>query len=251
MTQSPWLSVVIPIKDERENLAPLTSQLIHVLRNLPEPQNTSFEILYIDDGSTDGSEERLDQLAEEYPEVLVLHLDKNYGQTAAFDAGFRHARGELVATLDGDLQYDPADLLILLPFASRHDLVCGQRAQRHDTFIRRLSSRIAFFVRKTVIHDTIHDTGCSLKIFRKSMLHYIPPFKGMHRFYPALAKIHGLSVVEIPVQHFPRIHGQSKYGISNRLFSGLYDLIAIRWMQRRYVHYQMKEERKKIVHDNN
>lgn len=241
MSQSsvPWISVVIPIKDERDNLHPLMNQLMKVLGSLEASQQTPFEIIFVDDGSTDGSSTTLDELRAQNPEIQVLHFDGNHGQTAAFDAGFRHARGQLIATLDGDLQYDPADLVKLLPFAEQYDLVCGRRQQRLDHIIRKISSRIANFVRNAVIHDGIQDTGCSLKVFRRAVIERIPLFRNMHRFFPALAQMHGFSVTEVPVQHFPRAHGHSKYGIGNRIFAGLYDLFAVRWMQKRSFRYRI------------
>lgn len=239
----PWISVVIPIKDERDNLAPLTNQLQKTLSALDGSRTAPFEIIYVDDGSTDGSSTVLDQLSEHHPELRVLHFDKNYGQTAAFVAGFQAARGRLIVTLDGDLQYDPSDITTLLPLAERYDLVCGRRQKRNDHLIRRISSRIAFWVRNAVVHDGIHDTGCSLKIFRREVAERMAPFKGMHRFFPALAQMYGFSVTEVLVQHFPRAHGASKYGIGNRLFAGMYDLIAVRWMQSRCFRYIITSEK--------
>ncbi|HET8580695.1 MAG TPA: glycosyltransferase family 2 protein, partial [Nitrospiraceae bacterium] len=181
----PWVSVVIPIKDERENLAPLTEQLLKVLSSQGESRSAPFEILYIDDGSTDGSGSLLDDLAVQHTELKVLHFDRNYGQTSAFDAGFRLASGELVVTIDGDLQFDPADIPKLLPLAARYDLVCGWRKDRHDNLVRKLSSRIAYLVRNWVTHDGIHDTGCSLKVFRRAVVERLQLFDNMHRFFPA------------------------------------------------------------------
>ena len=234
--------MVIPIKDERDNLQPLTTQLTKVLGNLEQSHGAPFEIVYVDDGSTDGSSALLDEIGRRTPEVRVLHFDRNHGQTAAFAAGFRHARGELIATLDGDLQYDPADIALLLPLITEYDLVCGRRRQRLDTFIRRLSSRLAYLIRNAVLCDGIHDSGCSLKVFRRAVVERIPLFHNMHRFFPALAKMHGFSVTEVPVQHFPRAHGHSKYGVGNRLFASLYDLVAVRWMQTRCFRYTIVHE---------
>jgi len=234
---NPELSVVIPVYNERDNLHPLTAQTLKALTG----QVSSFEIIYVDDGSTDGSGVLLDQLAQHYPEIQVVHFIRNYGQTAAFDAGFRRARGTLIATLDSDLQFDPADIPRLLPLAEQYDLVCGWRRDRHDTLVKRLSSRIANLVRNTVTHDGVHDTGCSLKVFRRAIIERIPLFEGMHRFFPALARMHGFSLTEVPVHHYPRAHGQSKYGIGNRLFKGLYDLIAVRWMQKRCLRYTYRK----------
>ena len=237
----PWISVIIPIKDERDNLPTLTEQLLKVLGAHDRSRETPFEILYIDDGSTDGSSQLLDNLAAQHPQVRVLHFDRNYGQTSAFDAGFRQAKGELIVTLDGDLQFDPADILTLLPLAAQYDLVCGWRKDRHDNLVRKLSSRIAYAFRGAVLGDRIHDTGCSLKVFRREVAEKLQLFEGMHRFFPALAKMHGFTLTEVPVRHFPRAHGQSKYGIGNRLWRSLYDLIAVRWMQRRVLKYKFRD----------
>ena len=236
----PWISVVIPIKDERDNLVPLTEQLLKVLGSQDRSRAAPFEILYIDDGSTDGSGPLLDQLADQYQPVLVRHFDRNYGQTSGFAAGFREARGELIVTMDGDLQFDPADIPSLLPLADRYDLVCGWRKDRHDNVVRKASSRIAYFFRHAVIGDQIHDTGCSLKVFRRAVVERLQLFEGMHRFFPALARMHGFSVTEVPVRHFPRAHGMSKYGIGNRLFKSLYDLVAVKWMQGRVLRYRFR-----------
>ena len=235
-----WLSVVVPIKDERDNVPPLTEQLIKVLDSQDEARSRGFEILYVDDGSTDGSAEVLDSLAREHSSVKVLHFDRTYGQTSGFAAGFRHAQGECIVTMDGDLQYDPSDILTLLPLLDHYDLVCGWRKERHDHLLRRLSSRVAYFVRNVVTRDGVRDTGCSLKVFRRVVVEQLQLFEGMHRFFPALAKMQGFRVTEVPVRHFPRAHGVSKYGVRNRLFKGLYDLIADRWMQQRSLRYRYK-----------
>lgn len=237
----PWASVVIPIKDERENLVPLTEHLLKVLQARDESRSTPFEILFIDDGSTDGSGKIMDQLAAQYPPVSVVHFDRNYGQTSAFDAGFKRSAGELVITIDGDLQNDPEDIGTLLRYTQEFDLVCGWRKDRHDNFVRKISSRIANSVRSTVTGDRVHDTGCSLKIFRRAVVERLQLFEGMHRFFPALALMHGFRVTEVPVRHYPRAHGISKYGVGNRLFKTLYDLMAVRWMQGRVLRYRYRE----------
>lgn len=236
----PWISVVIPIKDERDNLQPLTDRLLQVLQAREESKAAPFEILYIDDGSTDGSSEVMDRLATQHQSVSVLHFDRNYGQSSGFHAGFKHSAGELVATMDGDLQNDPADIATLLPYATNFDLVCGWRKSRHDSLVRKVSSRVANAVRSAVTGDRVHDTGCSLKIFRRRVVDRLQLFTGMHRFFPALALMHGFTVAEVPVQHHPRRHGVSKYGVGNRLFKGLYDLIAVRWMQKRVLRYNLR-----------
>ena len=238
--QPPWISVVVPIKDERDNLLALTAQLIKVLEGREESTTAPFEIIYVDDGSTDGSSEILDRLAVDHPPVRVLHFDRNYGQSAGFDAGFKRSSGALVVTMDGDLQNDPQDIGVLLNYAKDYDLVCGWRTERHDTITRKISSRVANAVRSAVTGDRVHDTGCSLKVFRRHVVDRLQLFNGMHRFFPALALMHGFTVTEVPVRHHPRTHGISKYGVGNRLFKGLYDLFAVRWMQTRVLRYRLK-----------
>jgi dolichol-phosphate mannosyltransferase len=238
----PWISVVIPIKDERDNLLALTDQLIKVLQGRDESRTAPFEIIYVDDGSTDGSSQILDRLAAEHCAVTVLHFDRNHGQSAGFDAGFKRSSGALVVTMDGDLQNDPEDIGLLLSYAKDYDLVCGWRTERHDTLIRKISSRVANAVRSAVTGDRVHDTGCSLKVFRRRVIDRLQLFNGMHRFFPALALMHGFTVTEVPVRHHPRRHGTSKYGVGNRLFKGLYDLIAVRWMQSRILRYRLRSD---------
>jgi hypothetical protein len=142
--------------------------------------------------------------------------------------------------MDGDLQNDPGDIATLLPLIRTHDLVCGWRINRHDNLVRKISSRLANAVRSAVTGDRVHDTGCSLKIFRRAVVDRLQLFTGMHRFFPALALMHGFTVTELPVRHYPRAHGVSKYGVGNRLFKGIYDLLAVRWMQSRVLRYRTR-----------
>ncbi|NJL18168.1 MAG: glycosyltransferase family 2 protein [Nitrospira sp.] len=242
MPSSPWASVIIPIKDERDNLSPLMASLLKVMDSHEQSRSRPYEILFVDDGSRDGSSEELDRLAREHSNVRVFHFDRNYGKTCALDAGFRQSSGEIIIQIDGDLQQDSEDILKLLPFTTSHDLVCGWRQQRQDGFVKMISSRIANPVRNFFTHDGVHDTGCPLKVFRRPVLERIRLFEGMHRFFPALALMHGFTVTEVPVRHYPRIHGVSKYGMGNRLFKSLYDLIAVRWMQHRVLLYRFRDK---------
>ena len=143
-------------------------------------------------------------------------------------------------TIDGNLQNDPADIATLLPLIRQYDRVCGWRKDRHDNLTRKISSRIANSVRSAVTGDRVHDTGCSLKLFRRAVVDKLQLFEGMHRFFPALALMHGFTVTEVPVRHYPRTRGTSKYGVGNRLFKGLYDLVAVRWMQHRCLRYKYR-----------
>ncbi len=236
-----WASVIIPIKDERENLPSLLAGLFKVMDSHESSRSRPYEILFVDDGSSDGSSQELDRLAAQHPQVKVLHFDRNYGKTCALDAGFRQSSGEIIIQIDGDLQQDSEDILKLLPLTSSYDLVCGWRQQRQDGLVKKLSSLIANRVRNQFTHDGVHDTGCPLKVFRRPVLERIRLYEGMHRFFPALALMHGFTVTEVSVRHYPRMHGQSKYGMGNRLFKSLYDLIAVRWMQHRVLRYKLKD----------
>ncbi|MGE0643627.1 MAG: glycosyltransferase family 2 protein [Nitrospira sp.] len=240
LPSSLWASVIIPIKDERDNLSPLIASLLKVMDTHEASHSRPYEIIFVDDGSTDGSSEALDRLAAEHACVRVFHFDRNYGKTCALEAGFHQSRGDIIVQIDGDLQQDTEDILKLLPLTDSYDLVCGWRQQRQDGFVKMISSRIANRVRNVFTHDGVHDTGCPLKVFRRPVLERIRLFEGMHRFFPALALMHGFTVTEVPVRHYPRIHGVSKYGMGNRLFKSLYDLIAVRWMQQRVLQYKFR-----------
>jgi glycosyltransferase involved in cell wall biosynthesis len=171
--------------------------------------------------------------------VRGLLLKRNRGQTAAFDAGFKAARGRAIVTLDADLQNDPRDIPALLAELARHDAAVGYRSQREDDWLRRISSRLANAVRNRLSGDDIIDTGCSLKAFRTECLGDIKLFTGMHRFLPTLLRIEGRSVVQVPVNHRPRHAGTSKYGVWNRAFRALADLLAVRWMKKRRLDYEV------------
>jgi glycosyltransferase involved in cell wall biosynthesis len=229
--------VVIPVFDEAGNLEALHRELSAALDAVPEPA----EILFVDDGSRDASPVLLSRLAAADPRVRVVTLDRNHGQSAALDAGFRRARGEVVATLDADLQNDPADLPRLLGLLDRADVVNGVRAERRDTLVRKLSSKIGNGFRNWMTGESVTDVGCSLRVMRAEPLRRVKMFRGMHRFLPTLLRMEGARVIEVPVAHRPRHAGSSKYGIANRLFTGLADVLAVRWMQKRALHYRVKE----------
>jgi dolichol-phosphate mannosyltransferase len=236
---APDISVVIPVFNEEENLPVLAAEIRGVLGGLGRP----YEVIYVDDGSTDASPEVLKRLAREDPTVRIIRQRKNAGQSAALDAGFRFARGGVVVTLDADLQNDPADIPRLLERMDEFDVVSGVRVNRQDTWTRKAASRIANGVRNRLTHDNVTDVGCTLRACRAEYLRSIPMFTGMHRFLPTLLKMAGARATEIPVNHRPRLHGQPKYTIGNRLWRALADLFAVRWMQKRWIDRRLSEER--------
>jgi dolichol-phosphate mannosyltransferase len=231
-------SVTIPVYNERDNLAELVARIESAMEGLGHP----WELLAVDDGSTDGSFERLRELAAAKPLLRAFRFDTNQGQTAAMAAGIRAARGEVVITLDADLQNDPADIPLLLSGLTEHTAVVGWRGVRHDSLIRRLSSRIANGIRNFLSDETIRDTGCSLKAFRAEAVRAVPLFEGMHRFLPTLIKMQGGTVLEVEVGHHARVHGVSKYNVWNRLFRSFLDLLAVRWMKWRQLRYRIVDE---------
>lgn len=232
------LSLVVPVFNEQENLPLLLREIRSALQGYPE----TYEILFVDDGSTDNSLPTLRELAARDARIRLLHLPKNCGQSAAFDAGFQAARAPLIATLDADLQNDPADLPRLLSELHDCDVVCGVRTDRRDSWIRLMSSHIANSVRNRLTHESITDVGCSLRVYRTEFLLRVPMFHGMHRFLPTLLRKNGARIKEIQVSHRPRRHGQSKYGIHNRLWRGIVDLMAVRWMLKRWIDRQLVQE---------
>ena len=229
---------MVPAYNERDNLALLLAEIAAALKG------RSYEVIVVDDGSTDGTLQELKSLRQQYPQLRIIAFERNAGQTAAFAAGFRAARTPIVVTLDADLQNDPADIPALLDTLERTGAtaVVGYRTARHDTSWKRLQSRIANGVRNRLNGEVIRDTGCSLKAFRTAAVRALPLFTGMHRFLPTLIKMEGGTVTEVPVAHRPRKHGVTKYGMWNRVWRSLQDAFAVRWMQRRALRYRVREE---------
>lgn len=228
----PHLSLVVPAFNEVENVPILVGEIRAALDGV----RPDWELLLVDDGSTDGTLAAMRREAGLEPRVRVLRHLRNAGQTAALATGFRAARGEVVVTLDADLQNDPADIPRFLAELERgFDVVSGVRTNRRDSFVRRASSRIANAVRNWATDERIADVGCSLKAYRSEFLRDLPLFTGMHRFLPTLVRWNGARVTEIDVRHRPRLHGVAKYGIGNRLFRALADLFAVRWMRKRWL----------------
>jgi glycosyltransferase involved in cell wall biosynthesis len=229
---------VIPVYNEEENLPILHGEILRAMEGVGLP----WEVLYVDDGSTDTSPAILNRLAQQDSRVRVIRQRRNSGQSAALDAGFRHARGGIVITLDADLQNDPADIPRLLDRMGEHDVVSGVRARRQDSWVRRVSSRVANRIRNRITHESVTDVGCTLRAARIEYLRRIPVFNGMHRFLPTLLRMAGARVTEMPVNHRPRLHGVPKYNIRNRIWRALLDLVGVRWMQSRWIDRQISEE---------
>jgi dolichol-phosphate mannosyltransferase len=229
------ISVVIPVRDEADNVAPLVAEIRAALDPLARP----YEIVYVDDGSSDGTRACI-AASEREPGAAVRCLThpRSFGQSAALWSGIRAARGDIIVTLDGDGQNDPADIPNLLAKLAEgghmpRRMVVGHRATRRDTWLRRVSSRIANAIRGRLLGDGTPDTGCGLKVFTRELYLGLPYFDHMHRFLPALVRREGGDVVSVPVRHRPRERGRSKYGVHNRLWVGIVDLFGVMWLQRR------------------
>ena len=231
-------SVVIPLKNEEDNIIELIQELETVMHDLKKP----WELICVDDGSTDDSLNILNDLLPKKTYLRLLVFKKNYGQSSAFDAGFKAAKGEYVITLDGDRQNDPADIPKLLEAIKHSDLACEARVNRKDPWSKKITSFIANIVRRNICEDGVSDTGCSLKVYRSSALRKIKMYNGMHRFLPALFKIEGLRIVEVPVNHRERTKGKTKYNFFNRSFNTIADLAAVRWMKKRQLQYEINKE---------
>jgi len=232
-----YLSVVVPVYDEADNIEPLHREIDAALAT----SEGGVEFIYVDDGSRDGSGERLLELAKRDQRVRVIRFDGNHGQSAALDAGFRAVEGEFTVTLDADLQNDPADIPRMLEVLDRADVVNGVRMGRRDSLVRKISSRIANGFRNWITRESVTDVGCSLRVMRSSYLRKVKLYRGMHRFLPTLLRMEGATVIEVPVSHRIRRHGVSKYGISNRLLVGIVDVFAVCWMQSRRLRYRIEE----------
>jgi glycosyltransferase involved in cell wall biosynthesis len=232
------LSVVIPIYNEEETVMALLDRLTETL----EPLTMSFEVVMVDDGSTDRTQSMLIEQRTAHPWLRIIALDRNHGQTCAMAAGFKHARGNVIATLDADLQNDPAEIPRLMDMLGEDcDMVTGWRVKRDDPWIRLVSTRVANAVRNRLSGETIHDSACSLKVYKRKCVENLFLYNGMHRFMPTLVKMQGFVVREVPVTHSARYAGQAKYGMWNRVFRAFIDLLAVRWMKKRYLYYSTKE----------
>lgn len=236
----PDLSIVVPVYDEEDSLSPLWAELREVLDRL----GLAVEVIFVDDGSRDRSAEIIRGFREADARVRLVRLKENGGETAATDAGFKAARGRRVVVMDADLQNDPRDIPALLSHLDHWDAATGWRVQRAqgDGLVRRVSSRIANGLRNWVSDESIHDSGCTFRAFRRECLRGLVLYRGFHRFIPTLLKMRGYRVIEVPVSHRPRRFGRSKYGVLNRAVVAGADLLAIRWMKARLLRYEVVED---------
>ncbi len=229
------LSVVIPLYNEEDNIAPLQEEIVTALAGM------DYEVILVDDCSSDATLQRI----QRGPTVRVIEFTKNTGQSAAMFAGVQAARGEKIVLLDGDRQNDPADIpRLLAKLEEGHDLVCGWRKRRQDRLSKKITSRVANFVRSRFTRDGVHDTGCTLKLMRAECREALVPFRGMHRFIPALIKGMGYRITEMPVNHRPRVAGVSKYGFGSRAVKATMDMFAVRWLLSRQLRIRANAERR-------
>lgn len=233
------LDFVLPVYNERGNLRPLRDEIEEVLQK----ENLSGRVIFVNDGSQDGSADVIDALTDEFDNVSGLHFAENCGQSAAFAAGFEVVEAPFVVTMDADGQNDPADVPSMLEALEACDMVAGYRANRQEGWLRRIGSQVANTVRNWATGDDIIDTGCSLKVFRREVVKSLPMFEGMHRFLPTLARMRGYRVRQVPTNHRPRHKGETKYTLRGRLLTTVWDLLAVRWMQARTLDYEVTSTR--------
>ena len=224
------VSIVVPVYNEQDNILPLAEELHKLNAAIPD-----LEVLFVDDGSRDQTWERIRAAQTAFPTVRGLRYEKNRGHSSAMLTGMRLAAGDVLVTIDGDMQNNPADIPRLLAEMGSFDVVCGYRANRKDTWSRRIGSRLANRVRNWCTHDGIRDTGCSLKAFRKECVSDLPPVEGVHRFMPAYFKLNGRTIKELAVDHRPRTRGTSKYTNMKRLPRTIFDLFGFVWYRKRYL----------------
>ena len=231
------ISLVVPVYNEEANLPILVPKLVEVFKNL----GSVHEMIFVDDGSSDGSRRLLKEMASQVPSLRWVGLKQNRGLSTALLAGMREAQGRIIVTLDSDLQNDPEDIPRLLGYLDRYDMATGWRQKREDPWLKRIASRIANSVRNRLSGEKINDSACTLRVFKRECLQDIPIFNGMHRFMSTLVKMRGYRIIEVPVTHHPRKYGESKYNIRNRMWRSFVDLLAVRWMKGRHIQYDIEE----------
>ncbi len=223
------ISIIVPVYNEADNVLPMWSEVTAAFANV----GRSYELVFVDDASSDTTWQRIQEARAQDSRVRGLRHARNAGQSAAVWTGVQNTTTPIIATLDGDLQNDPADLPKLLAELNNVDFVCGVRLKRKDTFSKRISTRVARWARKSALGVDFRDTGCALRVFKRSVLDGVLPFNGWHRFLPILVAGNGATTKEVPANHRPRVAGVSKYGVWNRVWRGLFDLVGVAWLQKR------------------
>jgi dolichol-phosphate mannosyltransferase len=231
------ISLVVPVYNEEENLPILIPEMTEVLQGLGK----SYEMIFVDDGSTDGSRALLKRMIAQDPQIRLLGFKRNCGETAAGAAGLKEARGKVVITMDADLQNDPKDIPKMLDYLKDYDMVSGWRERREDSRIKRITSKIANRIRNGLSKESVRDSGCTFRTYKRECLQNLKLYKGMHRFMPTLVRMEGFRVIEIPINHRPRKFGVSKYNTWNRMWRAFVDLLAVRWMKNRHIRYEIEE----------
>ena len=231
-------TIVIPVYNEEDNLKRVETELTNYLTIA----SRKAKVLFVNDGSKDKSQELIEEICTRNPDFTYISFKKNAGLSAAIKAGFDYADTELIGYIDSDLQTAPEDFNLLLEHIDEYDLVTGVRANRKDSFVKNMSSKIANGIRRAFTHDGMDDTGCPLKVIKASYAKRIPMFKGLHRFLPAMILLQNGKITQIPVQHFPRIAGTAKFGLWNRLLGPLMDCFAYLWMKKKYINYEVAKK---------
>lgn len=232
-----YISVVIPVYNEADSIPELCQRLVRVCQQYP-----SFEIIAVDDGSTDSSLLLLKEQQQQFPQIRIIKFTENAGASDVLAAGFRAATGQIIATLDADLQNPPEEIPALVNALESNAMAIGLRVTRKDSILKRIASYTANTIRRQVLQDDTYDSACGLKVVRNETVKMITMYKGMHRFFPALVQMHGGSVVAVPVAHCKREHGKSKYGTFTRAIPAFIDMLVVLWMQKRQLTYVIEEE---------
>ncbi|MFA5298347.1 MAG: glycosyltransferase family 2 protein [Lutibacter sp.] len=231
-------TIIVPVYNEEDNLKRVEQELTEYIKIATKRTN----ILFVNDGSKDKSQQLIEEICAKNSDFSFIQFEKNCGLSAAIAAGFKHIDAELVGYIDSDLQTAPEDFNLLLKEIGEYDLVTGVRSNRKDSFVKNMSSTIANVIRRSFTHDGMDDTGCPLKVIKTEFAKNIPMFNGLHRFLPAMILLQNGKIKQIPVQHFPRIAGEAKYGLWNRLVGPLIDCFAYLWMKKKYLNYSIAKK---------
>lgn len=233
-------TIIVPVFNESENLQRVEKELLSYMTVATVPTS----VLFVNDGSTDDSQELIESICKRNQVFDFILFKENRGLSAALKAGFDHVESELTGYIDSDLQTTPQDFNVLLEHIGNYDLVTGVRANRQDSFVKNMSSKIANGIRRAFTHDGMDDTGCPLKVIKTDVAKRIPMFKGLHRFLPAMVLLQQGKIIQVPVQHFPRMAGKAKFGLWNRLLGPLIDCFAYLWMKKKYINYEVEKSSK-------